>query len=105
MNMQMPSPDKTTQTQRREPLRWLAVAALLLAFLSICCVAQGVTYLLTPHDAHSALVLLSKNQADYRPWGAGPQLPALAPQVPAAQAAERATGTSVAAQPTSELAG
>lgn len=100
MNMQTPSQDKQTQTPRREPLRWLAVAAVLLAFFSICCVAQVVTYLLTPRDAQSSLALLSKNQADYKPWGDGPQIPALAPQVPAAQAAERATSTVVAAQPT-----
>src|SRR5215212_429126 len=105
MSMQTPSPDKTKQTPGREPLRWLAVAAVLLAFLSICCVAQVVTYLLAPHNAQSDLALLSKNQADYKPWGSGPLLPAIAPQVAAAQAAERATGTSIAGQPTSVPAG
>ena len=99
--MQTPSPDKTTQTQRREPLRWLAVAALLLAFLSICCVSQVVTYLLTPHNARSSLDLLSNNRADYKPWSARPVLPAIPPQVPAAQAAERADNTAIALQPTS----
>ena len=46
--MQTPASDETTQKSRREPLRWLAAAALLLAFLSICCVAQAVTFLLAP---------------------------------------------------------
>jgi hypothetical protein len=105
MSMQTPSSDKTKQTPGREPLRWLAVAAVLLAFISICCVAQVVTYVLAPHNARSDLALLSRNEADYKPWGSGPLLPAIAPQVPAAQAAELATGTSIAGRPTAGSAG
>src|SRR6476659_5666310 len=92
--MQTPSSDKTTQTQRREPLRWLAAAALLLAFLSICCVAQTVTFLMTPRNQRSGLDLLSKNQADYAPWPFGLSLPAIGPEVPQAVAADLATATS-----------
>ena len=115
MNMQTPSSDKTTQTQRREPLRWLAAAALLIAFLSICCVSQTVSFLLAPRNASSNLDLLSNNHADYKPWGVRLPIPAIPPQVPAAQAAERAGQTAVALQssptpvivgalPTAELA-
>src|SRR6266508_1042618 len=93
--MQTPSSDKTTQTQRREPLRWLTAAALLLAFLSICCVAQVVTFVLAPRNQHSDLDLRSKSFADYAPWSALP-LPGVAPEVPRVQAAELATATTIA---------
>src|SRR5690554_2684830 len=102
----MPSSDKTTPTQRRrEPLRWLAAAALLLAFLSICCVAQTVTFLMTPRNQRSALDLLSKNLADYSVWTSGLSLPAIGPEVPQAIAADLATVTpsGPGALPTAEL--
>src|SRR6185436_18215038 len=94
--MQTPSSDKTTRTRQREPLRWLAAAALLLAFVSICCVGQTVTLLLAPHDQLSMLDLLSKDRADYSPWTIALLLPGIAPEVPRAQAADLATSTSVA---------
>ncbi|HEX5692358.1 MAG TPA: hypothetical protein VFX76_20220, partial [Roseiflexaceae bacterium] len=94
--MRTPSSDDTTQKSRREPLRWLAIAALLLAFLSICCVAQIVTFLMAPRNRVSDLDLRSKILADYAPWDINIPLPGIAPDVPAAQAADRATATSLA---------
>ena len=41
-------------------IRWMAAAALLLAFLSICCVAQVVTFLLAPRNQRSNLDLRSE---------------------------------------------
>src|SRR5262245_33210393 len=68
MNMQTPSQDKTTQTQRREPGRWLIPAALLLIFLAICCIGQVVILLFSPRNAISQLNLLSNQSADYQTW-------------------------------------
>ncbi len=114
--MQTPSPDNSPQPQqRREPLRWMAAAALLLAFLSICCIAQAVTFLLAPRNQRSNLDLRSKLLADYRLWDINLSLPGIGQEVPNAQAADIATATSVAllgtatpvivgAAPTAELA-
>ncbi|HET9221533.1 MAG TPA: hypothetical protein VFO07_03470, partial [Roseiflexaceae bacterium] len=93
----------------------MAAAALLLAFLSICCIAQTVTFLLAPRNQRSNLDLRSKLLADYAPWNIDLPLPGIGPEVPAAQAADLATATSVAllgtptpvivgAAPTAELA-
>lgn len=106
MNTLTPSPPTEKQTRRREPLRWLVAAALLLAFLSICCVAEVTMRLLEPHNVASSLNLLSQDSANYRPWenlGLG----AIPPQLPAAQAADRATATVAAAggTPTPALVG
>jgi uncharacterized repeat protein (TIGR01451 family) len=87
-------------------LRWLAVAALLLAFLLICCVAEVTMRALQPRNAPSELNLLSQDNADYGPWsslGIG----AIPPGLLAAQAADRATATVQAATgtPTPVLVG
>ncbi|NOK57430.1 MAG: hypothetical protein GFH27_549309n165 [Chloroflexi bacterium AL-W] len=87
----MPSSNQKTQTQRREPLRWLALGVILLAFIAICCTSQIITYVVTPRNLASQLLLLSLNSADYSPWGDGPLLPALGPEIPEALAAERST--------------
>ena len=93
MITQTPSPNKTTPTKRREPLRWLIPAALLLLFLSICCIGQVVIMILSPRDQASNLNLLSKDLADYNPWKIQLKLPPIAPGAAAAQAADRATET------------
>ncbi|HJZ48982.1 MAG TPA: hypothetical protein VKE41_17520, partial [Roseiflexaceae bacterium] len=67
MITQTPSPNKITPTKRREPLRWLIPAALLLLFLSICCIGQVVIMVFSPRDEASNLNLLSKDFADYSP--------------------------------------
>src|SRR4051812_35773877 len=91
MITQTPSPNKTTPTKRREPLRWLIPAALLLLFLSICCIGQVVIVILSPRNEASNLNLLSKDMADYSPWQILLKFPPIAPEAAAAQAAERAT--------------
>ncbi|HWQ11682.1 MAG TPA: DUF11 domain-containing protein [Roseiflexaceae bacterium] len=95
MNTPTPSPAQTTPARQREPLRWLAAAALLLAFLLICCVAEVTVRLLQPHNVASTLNLLSQDRADYAPWVATLGIAAIPPELPAAQAAERATATSM----------
>ncbi|MFO7166504.1 MAG: hypothetical protein DIU80_000600 [Chloroflexota bacterium] len=97
MNTPTSSPAQETPTRRREPLRWLAAAALLLAFVLICCVAEVTMRLLQPRNAPSPLNLLSQDRADYAPWLATLGVAAIPPELPAVQAAERATATSVAA--------
>jgi len=82
-----------------EPLRWIIASALLLALLSICCVAEIVTRALIPRDLATALNLLSKDRADYSPWLVPPGLAAIPPELAAAEASERATATSVALAP------
>ncbi|MEM8531635.1 MAG: hypothetical protein AAGF95_12385 [Chloroflexota bacterium] len=102
----MPSSNHKTQPQRREPLRWLALGVVLLAFIAICCTSQIVTYVLTPRNLASQLLLLSPNNADYSPWRDGLQLPPLAPEVPEAMAAERSTAElALTATPTPILVG
>ena len=91
MITQTPSPNKETPTKRREPLRWLIPAALLLLFLSICCIGQVVIVILSPRNEASNLNLLSKDMADYSPWTLLLKFPPIAPGAAAAQAAERAT--------------
>src|SRR4051812_36223631 len=91
MTTQTPSPNKTTPTKRREPLRWLVPAALLLLFLSICCIGQVVIVILSPRNEASSLNLLSKDMADYSPWKFLLKFPPIAPAAAAAQAADRAT--------------
>ena len=91
MITQTPSPNKTTPTKRREPLRWLIPAALLLLFLSICCIGQVVIVILSPRNEASNLNLLSKDMADYSPWKILLKFPPIAPGAAAAQAADRAT--------------
>jgi hypothetical protein len=86
-----------------EPLRWIIASALLLALLSICCVAEIVTRALIPRDLATALNLLSKDRADYSPWLVPPGLAAIPPELAAAEAAERATATSVALRGTPTL--
>ena len=76
MITQTPSPNKTTPTEQREPLRWLIPAALLLLFLSICCIGQVVIVILSPRNEASNLNLLSKDMADYSPWKILLQVPA-----------------------------
>ena len=78
MITQTPSPNKTTPTKQREPLRWLIPAALLLLFLSICCIGQVVIVVLSPRDEASNLNLLSKDLADYSPWEIQLRLPPIA---------------------------
>ena len=96
MSTQTPSPARAERARQPEPLRWIIASALLLALLSICCVAEIVTRALIPRDLATALNLLSKDRADYRPWLLPPGLAAIPPEVAAAEAAERATATSVA---------
>src|SRR6266536_3266149 len=91
MITQTPSPNKETPTKRREPLRWLIPAALLLLFLSICCIGQVVIVILSPRNEASNLNLLSKDMADYSPWKILLKFPPIAPGAAAAQAADRAT--------------
>ena len=91
MITQTPSSNKTTPTERREPLRWLIPAALLLLFLSICCIGQVVIVILSPRNEASNLNLLSKDMADYSPWEQLLKFPPIAPGAAAAQAADRAT--------------
>ena len=91
MSTQTPSPNRTTQTKQRDPLRWLIPAALLLLFLTICCIGQVVVVVLSPRDQASDLNLLSKDIADYSPWKLQLILPPIAPEAANAQAAERAT--------------
>src|SRR5215207_2761739 len=91
MITQTSSPNKETPTKRREPLRWLIPAALLLLFLSICCIGQVVIVVLSPRDEASDLNLLSKDMADYSPWKLQLRLPPIAPGAAAAEAADRAT--------------
>ncbi len=91
MITQTPSPNKTMPTKRREPLRWLIPAALLLLFLSICCIGQVVIVILSPRNEASNLNLLSKDMADYSPWKILLKFPPIAPGAAAAQAADRAT--------------
>jgi hypothetical protein len=91
MITQTPSPNKTMPTKRREPLRWLIPAALLLLFLSICCLGQVVIVILSPRNEASNLNLLSKDMADYSPWKILLKFPPIAPGAAAAQAADRAT--------------
>ncbi|MBO9325522.1 MAG: hypothetical protein J7463_08965 [Roseiflexus sp.] len=76
---------------------------MLLALLSICCVAEIVTRALIPRDLATALNLLSKDRADYSPWLVPPGLAAIPPELAAAEAAERATATSVALRSTPTL--
>jgi|GEM_PF-3045157 len=80
-------------TRRRDPLRWIALGALLLAFVLICCVSQVVTYLMTPRNQASDLDLLSKNQADYSVWLDELWLPNIGPEVVEAIASDLATPT------------
>ena len=68
MSTQTPSPAHAQNRRRPEPLRWIIAAALLLALLSICCVAEVVTRVLIPRNMATALNLLSKDRADYSPW-------------------------------------
>jgi len=91
MITQTPSPNKTMPTKQREPLRWLIPAALLLLFLSICCIGQVVIVILSPRNEASNLNLLSKDMADYSPWKILLKFPPIAPGAAAAQAADRAT--------------
>ncbi|MDQ2996142.1 MAG: hypothetical protein M3R61_03670, partial [Chloroflexota bacterium] len=93
MITQTPSPNKTTLTERREPLRWLIPAALLLLFLSICCIGQVIIVILSPRNEASQLNLLSKDAADYSPWEQLLKFPPIAAGAAAAQAADRATET------------
>src|SRR3982751_2799074 len=91
MITQTPSPNKTTPTERREPLRWVIPAALLLLFLSICCIGQVIIAILSPRNEASQLNLLSKDMADYSPWEQLLKFPPIAPGAAAAQAAARPT--------------
>ncbi|MEN9936667.1 MAG: hypothetical protein RLZZ387_3246 [Chloroflexota bacterium] len=63
--------------------------------------------LLQPRNVPSSLNLLSQDRANYAPWVATLGIAAIPPQLPAAQAAERATATSVAGTgtPTPALVG
>ena len=79
MITQTPSPNKVMPTKRREPLRWLIPAALLLLFLSICCIGQVVIVILSPRNEASNLNLLSKDMADYSPWKFLLKFPPIAP--------------------------
>jgi len=96
MSTPTPSPARAERVRQPEPLRWIIASALLLALLSICCVAEIVTRALIPRDLATALNLLSKDRADYRPWLVPPGLAAIPPELAAAEASERATATSVA---------
>src|SRR3954447_4363340 len=93
MITQTPSPNKETPTKRREPLRWVIPAALLLLFLSICCIGQVIIVILSPRNEASQLNLLSKDAADYSPWEQLLKFPPIAAGAAAAQAADRATET------------
>jgi hypothetical protein len=92
----MQSPARTTSARSPESLTWLTVAALLLAFVLICCVAEIVTRALMPRNQGSPLNLLSQDRADYAPWVATLNLPAIPPAVNRAIAADRATVTAAA---------
>src|SRR5689334_8015359 len=99
------SPDKTTTRDKREPLRWLIPAALLLLFLAICCIGQVAVFVLSPRNQASDLNLLSKEAADYTRWRFDLRLPPIAPGAAEAQAAERATEALLAgASPTAFVA-
>ncbi len=103
MSTQTPSPARAERARQPEPLRWIIASALLLALLSICCVAEIVTRALIPRNAATALNLLSKDRADYSPWLVPPGIAAIPPELAAAEAAERATATSVAIRGTPTL--
>src|SRR5690242_10070664 len=98
MSTQTPFQDKTTQNDRRDPLRWVIPAALLFLFLAICCIGQVVVVYLSPRDQGSDLNLISKDFADYTPWKIQIVIPPIAPGAAAAQAAERATATAISQQ-------
>lgn len=100
MSTQTPSPARAERARQPEPLRWIIASAILLALLSICCVAEIVTRALIPRNLATTLNLLSKDRADYSPWLAPPGLAAIPPELAAAEAAERATATSIAARGT-----
>ncbi len=96
----MPSRAHTRHRRQPEPLRWIVASALLLALLSICCVAEVVTRALVPRNMATALNLLSKDRADYSPWLIPLDLAAIPLEAAAQEAAERATATSIAARGT-----
>jgi len=96
MSTQTPLPARAEQVRQPEPLRSIIASALLLALLSICCIAEIVTRALIPRDLATAPNLPSKDRADYRPWLVPPGLAAILPELAAAEASECATATSVA---------
>ncbi|MDW8214891.1 MAG: hypothetical protein RMJ55_15135 [Roseiflexaceae bacterium] len=100
MSIQTPSPTHAQRRRQPEPLRWIVAAALLLALFSICCVAEVVMRALVPRNMATALNLLSKDRADYSPWLIPLDIAAIPPELAAAEAAERATATSIAARGT-----
>src|SRR5690348_5066272 len=91
------------QAQRQpDPLRWLIIAALLLALLMLCGVSQLIFVWLTPHREPALLNLLALEPADYAPWKVTPQLPAIAPSAASVLEVISATQTSQALTPQSQ---
>lgn len=100
MSTRTPFPAHAQRRRQPEPLRWIIALALLLALFSICCVAEVVMRALVPSNVATTLNLLSKDRADYSPWLIPLDIAAIPPELAAAEAAERATATSIAARGT-----